>query len=155
MATEYLYRRELGGPTGRTICFVGLAPLPVGATHSTLLRYESWMHGWGYHRAVALNVHPIITTSCLDGLGQWARSPEAGPAAENARQAMLAAKAADLVVACWGGSPLARRSPAREQLLQSDIDLWCLGMTKDGSPVHPAARFLPRLPTLTPYRTIF
>lgn len=49
---------------------------------------------------------------------------------------------AELVIAAWGGHPMARRSAAWSVVinlaLAGHIELWCLGTTAAGEPHHPA-----------------
>jgi hypothetical protein len=145
-----LFERRIGG-SGRVACFVGLAPLPPDRPNMTVRRYARWAAAWGCDGAVAVNLHPFVTTPSLDGLADWCRAPDDASVRRNVATVGAAAASAALVVACWGASPLAARSPALPALLSSGLALRCLGTTRSGTPVHPASRSLPSVPDLLPW----
>jgi hypothetical protein len=91
---------------------------------------------------VKVNLFSIISTN-PKGLLE-AEDPEGDP--ENMDQILSAAKASDVVIAAWGGpySPmalyrfvLARSRIVVEALTGLGVELYVLGLTKDGFPRHP------------------
>ena len=106
----------------------------------TLRRCRGFAHRAGYSGMVIANVFAYRATdpSELEDVGD-----PVGP--ENLQWVVRAAVEASQVVVGWGANRLANghRSEPRaasnlaDHLLSLKIPLYCLGVTKDGSPRHP------------------
>jgi hypothetical protein len=73
-----------------------------------------------------------------------------GPA--NDRFLEMHTRKAALVVAAWGvgGALNGRAREVGQRLAAAGVQLWCLGVTKDGHPKHPLARGRERVPDDAP-----
>src|SRR5262249_3330614 len=89
----------------------------------------------GFERYIMCNVSPYRCTNPA----HLPKDVDLNPAA-NVSTILSYARMAHYVVVAWGILPKSLR-PAGEQLLsrlrEAEIDLWCLGTNKDGSPKHP------------------
>jgi hypothetical protein len=141
------------------VCFIGLNPST--ADHRiddpTVRRWVQFAKSWGYGGFVAVNLYPFRSSSpaiCR----RWADWENNGPD-WYARDDIMAnldivareAKAAALVVACWGAG--AWDEPMVEhviELVMSGSEPWpdihCFGLTNAGAPMHPMARGKHRIP---------
>jgi len=117
-----------------------------------------WCQRFGFGCYVAVNLYPFVTSDPRDcyrivddinGGVDWAARDALHFV--NLPAVVAAAKSSDQVFACWGAI-------ARDQLWIEHVieeiqsgeapypHLWCWGKTADGSPKHPMARGLHRIP---------
>lgn len=141
------------------VCFIGLNPST--ADHQTDdPTVRRWMHfakAWGYGGFVAVNLFPFRSSSpavCR----QWADWVNNGPdwyarddIVANIDVVAREAKAAALVVACWGAG--AWDDGIIDMVVESVMsgeepwpDMHCFGLTASGAPIHPMARGKHRIP---------
>ena len=151
-----LTRRWVGGPH---VCFIGHNPST--ADHQvddpTVRRWMHFARAWGYAGFVAVNLYPIRATDPAEAR-RWIDWQANGPD-WHARDAIFQnhdvlireAKAAALVVACWGA--IARDQDWVEHVLENiatDVAPYpavhVFDLTKDGAPIHPMARGRMRVP---------
>ncbi len=149
------YRFRLGRTWGedRRVCFVGLNPSTANHLKDdpTVLRWIHYARAWGYQGFVAVNLYPYRSSSPFE-CRRWSEYEKNGPdwEARDRMQQNLAivaetAKAADLVVACWGaGAWDLNWVDMVVESVTSDVepwpDLYCFGKSKHGAPMHPMAR---------------
>lgn len=145
--------------SGPHVCFIGLNPSTADHRKDdpTVKRWTHFARAWGYGGFTAVNLYPFRSSTpapCRD----WSRWQENGPdyyardklwAAETVL--VREAKAAGLVVACWGAG--AWDAEWVEHLLEGVQtgeepwpDLHCFALSKDGHPLHPMARGRNRIP---------
>ena len=139
---------------GGHVCFIGLNPST--ADHQlddpTVRRWIHFARAWGYGGFTAVNLYPFRSSSPAE-CREWA-----GPAREGpdwyARAALhfwnlptivREAKAAALVVPCWGAGAWDPHwvDHVLEEIQSGEApwpDLHCFGLSKDGHPIHPMAR---------------
>jgi hypothetical protein len=138
---KYRYTLEREWMTGTGTClFVMLNPSTADASEDdpTIRRCVKFAQRWGYQRLTVGNIfnfrspYPRALLEVDDPLG-----PEAG----YWMRCLL--EAADLKVAAWGASPLARERAGDLMAVNSFV---CRGTTADGSPKHPLARGKHRVP---------
>lgn len=145
------------GP-GPKACFIGCNPSRAGKKldDPTCLWWTAWSHLFGYGRYVAVNMYPFVTSSPAEcrKMADWESN---GPDwyARDAMQHNLdvvvrEAKAADMVVACWGAIVWDAEwiEHVVEQIQSGEPpwpDLYCFGKTASGSPKHPMARGVHRI----------
>ncbi|GEP06464.1 DUF1643 domain-containing protein [Methylobacterium oxalidis] len=144
---------------GGRVCFIGLNPST--ADHRiddpTVRRWIHFARVWGYGGFTAVNLYPF-RSSTPAACRAWSRWQENGPdwyvrdvIQENLGIVVREAKAAALVVPCWGAGAWGPEwvDHVCEQI-QSDESPWpdlhCFAQSKDGSPVHPMARGRNRIP---------
>jgi len=109
----------------------------------TIRRCMGFAQSWGYSRLVVRNLFPIRATNPKDLL--TLEDPTAGASGANALRAALKA---DVVVPAWGAFvPFDRTAIARR--IFGGRELYCLGVTKDGSPRHPL--YVAATQNLVPY----
>lgn len=144
---------------GPTVCYIGHNPSNAGheIDDPTSLAWVHYAKLDGAGRYVAVNLYPFRSPDPR-ACRQWADYEKNGPDwwARDAlmrNQAIVAeaAKKADRVVACWGAI-------ARDDLWVDAIvaeiqegaapwpDIYCLGTTASGAPIHPVARGKHRVP---------
>lgn len=126
------------------VMFVGLNPSTADhvTDDPTIRRCITFARRWGYGRLVMCNLFSLISS---DPKALLAASDPVGPDYDHDLRQW--ARFSDLVVECWGAFPEARKRAAdvrQRGLLGSDVAV--LGLTADGSPIHPMARGRRRLP---------
>lgn len=133
---RYDLQRSWGDVPTRAVAFIGLNPSKADsqvddATARVMVGYAK---RWGYDRLIVRNLFAYRATDPTELLQV---SDPVGPEGDE----WLARSWADarLVVACWGvGGLLAGRELAvRHMIEKQDIQLYALGLTKSGHPVHP------------------
>jgi hypothetical protein len=141
---------------GGRLLFIGLNPSI--ATHEiedpTIRKETKFARAWGYDQLDKGNIFSLRSTDPKGLLS----ADDADGDPENMREIVARTRAADLVVAAWGGpyapKPLARMVAARasevvERLKAEGVYLHCLATTKDGFPRHPL--YLPDASVATPW----
>lgn len=147
---------------GGRVCFIGLNPSTADHCRDdpTVLRWIHFARAWGYGGFVAVNLYPFRSSSPADARA-WANWQENGPDYyardrlwENETVLVREAKAAALVVPCWGAGvwdPM-YVDHVLEMIQEGEApwpDLHCLGLTASGDPKHPMARGRSRIPDHT------
>lgn len=139
--------------TGPHVCFIGLNPSTADhlADDPTVQRWTHFARSWGFGGFVAVNLYPFRSPSPAD-CRRWADWENNGPdwhardrLHQNVDVLAHEAKRAELVVACWGAGCWDRlwTEHAIEQIQTGEApfpDLYCLGRTSAGAPIHPMAR---------------
>jgi hypothetical protein len=138
---RYLLRRSwnefFSKQPERTVLFVMLNPSIADdrVDDQTIRKCIGFAKAWGYRTIEVVNLFAIRSPSPA------VLKPENGDLVgpENDRHVVEAMERADRVVVAWGYYPLAaeRGRFVRETARRLKIDLYCLGMTQDGSPRHP------------------
>lgn len=146
------------GP-GPMACFIGCNPSMAGkkADDPTSLWWIKWSRLFGFGRYTGVNMYPFVTSSPAEcrKMADWKNN---GPD-WHARDAMqhnldvveYEAKAADIVIACWGAiawddewiEHVVERIQTGEEPWP---DIYCFGKTLSGAPKHPMARGVHRIP---------
>lgn len=144
---------------GKTVMFVGLNPstATAKADDPTVLRWTHFARSWGYDRFVAVNLYPFRTSSPA-ALRRWVDMIITGQDWVG-RDAMMLdnitvireiAAAAHLIVPCWGAAAwdLDWVEHVVEQICEVTAwgEIYCLGETSSGAPMHPMARGRHRIP---------
>lgn len=148
---RFTLTREWG--EGPSVCYVGHNPSTAGheVDDPTSLAWVHFAKAQGYARYTAVNLYPYRTPDVQE-CHRWADWDKNGPdwwvrdrIHDNMGIVAKIAKAADIVVACWGA--LARDDSHVEAVIeeiQSGYDpcpdIYCLGTTLAGDPKHPMAR---------------
>jgi hypothetical protein len=136
ISADGLYRYSLWRiwePTQPLVMFIGLNPSTADATTDdhTIRRCLRFSSDWGYGGLVMTNLFAFRATNPTVMLA--APSPIG---AKNDRVIMRWAQRASLIVAIWGTKG---HYQERHQAIASQFPhLYCLGVTKDGCPRHPA-----------------
>lgn len=133
------WRDEIGAPD-RTALFGLLNPSKAGEKDDdpTVRKTVGFGRMWGFGRIVVVNINPIVSTD------PWALPPWTGIDMENRAIIQGWLDQADLVVAAWGNQPRAvARTIALNELIYSfrqiaPAELYCIGTTKGGAPLHPS-----------------
>lgn len=145
---------------GGHVCFIGLNPSTADALvdDPTVRRWTHFARAWGYGGFTAVNLYPFRSSAPAE-CRAWSNWQENGPD-WHARDALqyrnlptivLEAKAASLVVACWGAGAWDRLWVDHViEEIQSGEEPWpglyCFGLSDGGHPKHPMARGLHRIP---------
>ncbi len=123
--------------------------------------WNRWFQHHGYGGYDACNLYPFVTSSpedCRERTQAAIKDPagrDHREMAENLTKIVTLARSADTVFACygniawdpdWTGRVLTEILNAR----QPSPEIWCWGMTKNGSPTHPMARGRNRLDPYQP-----
>lgn len=144
---------------GGHVCFIGLNPST--ADHRiddpTVRRWTHFARSWGYGGFTAVNLYPFRASRPPE-CRRWSNYMDNGPD-WHARDRLLSnadvvaeeAKAAALVVACWGAGAWDDFwvDHVVEEITTGPApwpDLHCFATSADGSPVHPMARGKHRIP---------
>ncbi len=144
---------------GGHVCFIGLNPSTADhrVDDPTVRRWIHFARAWGYDGFTAVNLYPF-RSSCPADCRAWSRWQENGPDYyardqlwANESHVVREAKAAALVVACWGAGTWDPEYVEHvcEQVQEGEApwpDLMCFARSADGSPVHPMARGRHRVP---------
>lgn len=123
----------------RTLNLIGLNPSIAGKNTDdpTIRKGIGFAIRWGFTRLVMTNLNPIISTD------PWSLPPWTGFDPLNLQCLRRWIGESDLVVAAWGSVPraLGRRIALGEYIRwvqELGVDLYCIGLTSDGSPKHPS-----------------
>ena len=136
--TRYRYQlwRRWQETPGPSVLWIMLNPSTADAEHTdpTIRRCMQFSQDWQYARMDVVNLFAWRATKPAD-LKQ-AKKP-VGP--KNDKLVVDLAKSADRVVLAWGvhGSLLDRNHKMIRRLVKQDIELYCLGISKEGHPRHP------------------
>ena len=98
----------------------------------TLRRIQRFSDAWGYSGFLMTNLFALVSA---DPNRLCAEADPVGP--ENDRYILQAARETELVVAAWGAIGGMQNRCAHVLELLADVDLVCLGTTKEGYPCHP------------------
>jgi len=142
-----LWRRW--GP-GTYICFVGLNPSTADETQNdpTVERCERRAHTMGYGGLRVVNIFARRSTDPKELY--WPSEDPVGP--ENDAYILRNARESSRVVCAWGthGAHLGRGAAIEKMLRDAGVELYCLGLTKEGHPKHPL--YIPYRTELRPWR---
>lgn len=145
---------------GGHVCFIGLNPSTADHRQDdpTVRRWIHFARSWGYGGFTAVNLYPVRTSSPAE-CRAWAQYEDNGPEGHardmtyvsNLPVLVREAKAAALVVACWGAGAWDPElvNHVLEAITTGEApwpDVHCLGLTADGAPMHPMARGRSRIP---------
>lgn len=139
---KYRYRldRDLGSGDG-TYVWIGKNPSKADETRddNSVSRVMKRAKEAGFRRFVVLNLYGYVSTDPRDLLDSWldAEGP-VGP--DNLSHVAGALDEADFVLAAWGSHYIGPKHAARvcDMIRERSLTPHCLGITNDGSPVHPA-----------------
>lgn len=133
---RYILTRSWIG-TGGLVNFLMLNPSIADATKDdpTIRKCVGFAKRWGFSGIVVTNLFAMRATKPVD---LW-RADFLTALGEEADTAIdEAARAADLVVVAWGAHQKASyRANAVMNLVIPTVDLYCIGRSKDGHPLHP------------------
>lgn len=144
---------------GGRVCFIGLNPSTADHRDDdpTVRWWTHWSRVHGYGGFTAVNLYPFRSPSPAE-CRKWSDYLSNGPdwcardrLWENETVVVREAKAAALVVACWGGGTW---DPEYVDHIVEQVEtgeapwptIHCFGRTQDGSPTHPMARGRHRIP---------
>lgn len=145
---------------GRHVCFIGLNPSTADHRQDdpTVRRWIHFARSWGYGGLTAVNLYPLRTSSPAE-CRAWADYMANGPDwyardrihFDNLPVLVREAKAAALVVACWGAGAWDPEfvDHVLEEITTGEApwpDVHCFWLTADGAPMHPMARGRSRIP---------
>ncbi len=128
---------------------IGLNPSTADLSHEdpTVRRMILFAKSWGYAGLMVTNIFAYRSTDPqklyaeLSGtmLGRGYMVPEYIIGPDNNEYIQKVAKQAALVVCAWGvhGKLLDRGKQVIDMLTASEIELYCLGVTKENFPKHP------------------
>jgi hypothetical protein len=141
--------RDEDGASQRTVLFGLLNPSKAGERDDdmTVRKGIGFSRRWGFGRMVFVNLNPIVSTDPWD-LPYWSGID---PQNRAATQAWM--QVADMVVVAWGRPPLAIcRNIGFGELVYAfrqiaPKDLYCIGLTKAGYPLHPSRAAYTDAPT--------
>ena len=141
------------------VCFIGHNPSTADALRDdpTVRRWMQFARAWGYGGFTAVNLYPFRAANPAE-CRRWADWESNGPdwyarddLMHNAGVVAREAKNAGLVVACWGA--IATDADWIDHILEEIQsgpapwpDVYALGVTAEGAPVHPMARGKHRVP---------
>ena len=137
------WKYEQFEPVAGVMNIIGLNPSDAGETRDdpTARKFVGFGKRWGYSSLVATNVIPVVTSD------PWELPPWCGGYPENMKHVRHWMLHSEIVVCAWGSPPRAiRRTVAfHEYILMIEayadelgIPLFCIGTTRDGSPLHPS-----------------
>ncbi len=139
---RYELVRDWSGGAERKICvFAMLNPSDAGAEKDdpTSRKMVGFASRWGYNVAVGVNLTAEISTD------PWGLSPWRGLDPVNTKHQRKWINLGALIVAAWGSQPRGVcRTIAMAELIHSlrglaaGKDLYCIGETKSGDPLHPS-----------------
>lgn len=129
---------EIGAPQ-TTALFVMLNPSKAGEVDDdpTVRKVVGFARRWGFGRAVVVNLIPDVATD------PWQLPAWSGIDKENQLIIQAWLHLADISVVAWGSQPrvLCRTISLSEHIYnfhQFCGDTFCIGRTKNGSPLHPS-----------------
>jgi hypothetical protein len=136
--------------------FIGLNPSTADGVRDdpTARKYQGFAKRWGYSSLVATNLNPTVTSDPRD-LARWE-----GGLPENLEVIKRYLTEAETTVCAWGcpAQAISRRI-AFTKLVKQVIDLsvelcivlWCIGETRDASPIHASRTAYTERPVLWRY----
>lgn len=145
---------------GPYVCWVMLNPSTADAERDdpTIREVIRFTRLWGYQGLVVVNLYPFRSSSpavCRRWSEQNEYANDVNDALDHNRKVILdVTNDADLIMAAWGAPPWAH---GWSEVIADDIrgtfdhggpvrQIHCLGTTQDGSPKHPLARGVHRIP---------
>lgn len=131
---------ELTAGQLQTVNFVMLNPSTADAIHDdqTVRKVVGFARRWRFNRVVVTNLIADISTD------PWLLPYWSGIDMRNRSHLQEWMGSADLVVVAWGSQPMAvrRKIALSEHILllkrTASVDLYCIGITKGGDPLHPS-----------------
>lgn len=126
---------EVRHPERSTAALVMLNPSTADATQDdpTIRRCRGFARAWGCAGLTVLNLYALRSP---DPAALWKAVDPIGP--ENDDYLRRIAREYGDVVCAWGGNAKPDRVATFLRIMaRAAARLWCLGMTKDGSPRHP------------------
>lgn len=138
----WLQRRWGYGPT---VCFVMLNPSIADAEQddNTIRRCIAYAQAWGFAALDVRNLYPFRATKPKD-LRAAMKVLDVTGGARGAHE-LRAAMSGGLVIAAWGAHAT-NAAGRRFTELTWPKPLWCLGLTRDGKPLHPLMQRADLLP---------
>ena len=147
---RYLLVRRVGFGE-RSILFVMLNPSKADENRNdnTVSRVIDYANRWGFGWLAVGNLSPFRSTDPKTMLAEGDEPEEVRE--ENLRVITRMARLVDVVVIAWGFHAKAESREERtlSALRGTGVDLYCLGTTKDGHPLHPL--YLNKMLALQPY----
>lgn len=141
-----------GVGTIKRVTFVMLNPSTADAfkPDPTVSRCAEFARLWGADVLEVANLYSLISPHPTDLYGT-SLAAIAQAADENREQLLEACRGATRVIAAWGNHGHDERIGARgdiygEALERDGVELYHLGLTKIGAPIHPSARGVHRVP---------
>lgn len=132
-----LFRKWIG--TGGSINWIMLNPSTADDVFDdpTIRKCIGFSKLWGFSSLVVTNLFSFRATDPAD-LRAMVRVDYANAVGDNDGHLIEQATAANLVVAAWGthGNLAGRADDVMNRVLP-EVDLYCIGLTKDGFPTHP------------------
>lgn len=139
----YRYSLERRWGDGLTVSWIMLNPSTAGVEEDdpTIRRVMEFSDSWGYAGIIVVNLFAFRASDPKD---LQANTITRNVGVECDRQVGSALRHSDLAIAAWGTSPrsivggVRRVNEVVTMAANLDVDLYCLGMTADGSPRHPS-----------------
>jgi hypothetical protein len=137
---RYTLERPIALAPKRLLLWCGLNPSKAGATQNdaTVSCMVRFTRDWGYDGLLLGNLFAFIATKPLD-LWAWQKAGGHIVGPDNDSHLNQLALRASAAVLCWGTN--AERAPQRAEyvrrLLSKRLDLYALGFTNSGQPMHP------------------
>lgn len=133
------WRDEIGAPQ-KTMVLAMLNPSKAGEKDDdpTVRKGVGFARRWGFGRLVVVNLEPTVSTD------PWELPSFRGIDMHNRAVIQGWIGEADTVVAAWGTQPpaICRRIALQELIYLfkqiAPVDLYCIGETAKGSPLHPS-----------------
>lgn len=135
--------------TGR-VCFIMLNPSTADDAKDdpTLRTCIHFAQAWGFGGLDVVNLFPFRSSSPIECFGWVKRNAESSVEVHNLNTVAQAVLDSGIVVAAWGATPWAQDAGrfVAKFIERTGKPLMCLGTTQDGSPKHPLARGVHRIP---------
>jgi len=142
-----LIRRWAEGPA---VCWIMLNPSTADeqVDDPTIRSVVARSKGWGFGAAVVVNLYQIRSSDPKRARHWAAVEREPNEMRVNLAGIRECARRCDRIIAAWGAHPWARpwASVVVDVLRAEGRQVWCLGKTKSGAPIHPLARGRHRVP---------
>lgn len=157
---RYLLRRWWSEKITSTVCWIMLNPSTADASidDPTIKRCIHFSRAWGYGGMVVVNLFPYRSPS-PEKCREWADWESSGPdwgirdTIHYRNQPLIEkiAKESTLVVAAWGAGEWYQQfaEHVAEEIQSNEApwpNIYCLGLSKSGTPKHPMARGKHRVP---------
>lgn len=138
---RYSLERRIPDVVGPNLAWLMLNPSTADATQDdpTIRKVVGFTRRAGYGVALVVNLFAWRATKPRDCLANLADAE----GSYNCAAIMQAAEISDAIVCAWGAHPWAREQASRvlywleEHPREKPIRLLCLGLSKDGDPLHP------------------
>lgn len=130
----WLRRSWLHGGNGKVVCFIMLNPSTADALidDPTIRRCIGFVKSWGYSTLSVRNLFALRATDPKELL--TADNPTGGQRGDGE---LCASLTANLVVVAWGADVPFGRDGWFLKTVAKTFPLYCLRVTKNGSPQHP------------------